>query len=150
MQSDSPFQGSCHTISGTHLQEGERTPLLPTEHSKSSAAAIYLHLEKNPALGGLAAKSWISSPASRLRAAVFQRLCHLQLEWGPQHAPSPRQDDDNKRKPAEKGQEKSNAGHWPLGCSCFTPLLAVNYKSALLALVYQQFTLQKLIKYPKG
>lgn len=148
MQSDSPFQGTCHTISGTHLRGGERTPLLPTEGTKSSAEAICN--QTNPCSKGA---------GSRKAGSGLQRQGHSQQcfssfaisSWtGVLSVPqAPGQDGDSNSNSAEKGQKKSNAGHWQWGCSCFILLLTADYESALLALVYQQFTLQKFDKIPQ-
>lgn len=51
MQSDSPFQGTHHTISGNHLQGGEWTPSLPTSRDQELCCG-HLHPDKTLLSGG--------------------------------------------------------------------------------------------------
>ena len=50
----------------------------------------HLHPEKPLPWEGWQQENWLWIPRPRLLAAAFQQLCHLQLDWGPQQAPSTR------------------------------------------------------------
>lgn len=105
---------------------------------------------QTPALRGLAAgKLGLVSSAKGHSQQCFSSFA-ISSWTGLLSVPqAPGQDGDSNSNSAEKGQKKSNAGHWQWGCSCFILLLTADYESALLALVYQQFTLQKFDKIPQ-